>query len=85
MQSKNHKPVLFRLRMPLLIFIQQHLFLLSLPCLKRPWPSIVYYQLVSHNTQTTKFPTQPLTNGNDINFVAYTKKVDNGSKQKPKP
>ncbi len=57
MQSKNHKLVFLRFRIPLLILVQQPLIFVSLVCLKHPWAPIIYCQLVSHNTQTTKFRT----------------------------
>ncbi len=45
------------LQTPLLVPVQLHLIPLSLASLKRSCPPIVNCQPISHNTQTTKFPT----------------------------
>jgi hypothetical protein len=94
--TTNTNMSFFAFELPFLYSSYNILLPIYIQCLQRPWPPIVCCQLVSHNTQTNKVSylnsqvfskqsLQPLTNSDNINSTVCTKKVDDCSKQKPKP
>ncbi len=89
---QNQKPIdmsFFAFELPFLYSSCSVLFPFSIECLQRPWPPIVYYQPIPHNTQTNKVSylnSQAIititNNQYRIKPVVCTKKVDSGYKLK---